>query len=97
MNLGGPVWHASAAPISQLLPIGREALRAHALEALDGVGSVLRGEWEEWTGNAYHVRRRLSEAEEAHVGPVVDVRGTAEAERRYTRAQRFLPAGVPLV
>jgi hypothetical protein len=42
----------------------------------------------EWSGRAYHLRRRLSEREQRHVGPVVDVRRTSEA---WTRAQRLGP------
>jgi hypothetical protein len=49
------------------------------LNALEGVGSRLFGEYENWTGKAYHVRRRLSVEEEAIIGPAVDVRGTREA------------------
>lgn len=32
--------------------------------ALAGVGSVDSGQWEDWTGRAFHIRRRLSEAEQ---------------------------------
>lgn len=92
MNLGGPVWHASAAPVgaAQLRP---EILRAAALLAIKSVGDATLGEWEEWTGYAYHVRRRLSAREQQSVGPVVDVRGTAEANHRLARVRRWLPAG----
>lgn len=37
------------------------------------------------------MRRRLSEAEEAMVGPACDIRRTEEAQRRYAAALRFLP------
>jgi hypothetical protein len=53
-----------------------------ALRALDGLGDSAPGEWHEWSGIAYHIRRRLTPAEESRVGPVVDVRGTEEAARR---------------
>ena len=39
----------------------------------------------------YHIRRRLSAAEEARVGPVVDIRGTEEARRRYLAVRGRLP------
>jgi hypothetical protein len=82
------VWHASAAPGSW----GPVRLLACALAALRGVGDAERGEWIEFTGAALHVRRRLSEAEEALVGPAVDVRGTEEAVRRYQTLLRSVPA-----
>jgi len=54
--------------------------RAYA--ALDGLGDARLGEWHEWSGAAYHIRRRLTPAEQAHVGPAVDIRHTPEARRR---------------
>jgi hypothetical protein len=54
-----------------------------ALGALSGVGDASAGQWHEWTGYAYHVRRRLSLQEMALVGEAVDLRGTEEAMRRY--------------
>lgn len=60
-------------------------MRQFAFLALIGVGDASRGEWEEWTGRAYHVRRRLSAAEQASVGDAVDIRGTAEAVKRLHR------------
>lgn len=74
-----------------------EVLRRYARRALDGVGDASLGEWEAPGDVAFHLRRRLSAIEQRVVGPVVDVRGTPEATRRYTRAQRYLPAGMPLV
>jgi hypothetical protein len=53
-----------------------------ALRVLDGLGDPTLGEWREWTGRAFHIRRRLTPAEESVVGPVVDVRGTEDARRR---------------
>ena len=47
-----------------------------------GVGDALLGEWTEVL-QSFHLRRRLSAAEELRVGPVVDIRGTPEAERRW--------------
>lgn len=81
MGLGGPVWHASAAP-SPGWPIGRESLRKFALDALEGIGDAGRGEWEEWTGYAFHIRRRLSAQEQEPIGEAIDIRGTPEARRR---------------
>jgi hypothetical protein len=61
---------------------------AYAL--LTGVGD--RGqEWTEWTGYAYHLRRRLRPGEEAGIGPAVDCRGTAEGLRRFEAAKGVLP------
>jgi hypothetical protein len=53
-----------------------------ALAELDGLGDAGRGEWREWSGVAFHVRRRLSAVEELDVGPAVDIRGTREATSR---------------
>ena len=89
MNLGGPVWHASAAPVPGC-HVGKMDLRRIANVALAGVGDH-RHEWVEWTGYAFHVRRRLTEQEEIMTGPAVDLRGTAEAAHRYAAALRFLP------
>lgn len=74
-----------------------DLLRRYAMVVLNGVGDANLGEWGEMDAAAYHVRRRLSVAEQRQVGPVIDVRGTPEALRRYARAQRYLPPGVPLV
>lgn len=87
MNFGGPVWHASTAHGEKNL------LRRMALAALDGVGDATLGQWEDWTGRAYHVRRRLNAAESALVGPVVDVRGTPEEFRRLDAVKAMLPRG----
>jgi len=56
---------------------------------------VSLGEWREWTGRAFHLRRRLNLREQRHVGPVVDIRRTPEALQR---AQRLGPllANVPV-
>lgn len=86
---GGPVWHASAAPFG-VIPV-RSHLSDCARAALEGVGDIALGEWEDWTGRAFHVRRRLTEEERAGL-EVVDVRGTDEAWRRLATVRRFLPA-----
>ncbi len=96
MGLGGPVWHASAAALPGW-PTDRTTLRRFALDALAGVGDADLGEWEEWTGYAFHVRRRLTPAEQAPIGEVVDVRGTPEAKRRLARVWQYAsrsPAGL---
>ena len=61
------------------------------MKTLQGVGSAALGEWDEWTGRAYHIRRRLSEREAKATGPVVDIRGTPEAKARIDRVARYLP------
>lgn len=89
---GGPVWHASAATTGMRL--ASEYLEAKAYDALGNVGNVGdagRGEWRDWTGRAFHLRRRLSAEEEMAVGPVVDVRGTPEAVKRYEALRNKLP------
>ena len=46
------------------------------------MGDAGRGEWREWSGRAFHIRRRLTAAEERVTGPVLDIRGTPEARQR---------------
>lgn len=65
------------------------ALRSAAYVALAGVGEgkdIL-----EWTGYAFHLRRRLTAAEQAIVGDVVDCRGTDEWQRRFDAIKARLP------
>lgn len=61
---------------------------------LTGVGDESLGEWEE-TGErgVFHLRRRLSEAEQAEFGipSVRDVRGTPEYEQRLLGLMRDAP------
>ena len=87
------MWHASVAPASTVR-YGREALRELARRALAGVGDAALGEWEEWGGYAFHVRRRLHVREVPYVGPVVDVRGTLDGQRRCARMRRDVPAAM---
>jgi hypothetical protein len=61
------------------------------MEALVGVGDARLGEWESWSGAAYHVKRRLSAKEQELVGEALDIRGTKEAVRRFERVKRYLP------
>jgi hypothetical protein len=81
------VWHASAAASA----LDRSELRKRAFRALEGVGAKELGEWEEWTGRAFHIRRRLSAEEEAITGPVVDIRGTKDALERVERLLQASP------
>ena len=67
------------------------SLRAAALKALAGVGDPKLGEWEEWSGKAFHIRRRLTPEEELLTGPVVDIRGTQEAIDRALRVMKQVP------
>jgi hypothetical protein len=69
-------------------------LRAEAFGALRGVGDPNLGQWEEDTGRAYHVRRRLTPGEAHLVGPVVDIRGTVEQARRFAIMRAVLPPGL---
>lgn len=78
----GPVWHASAAALPTVRPI-EKYLRRAVRKALGGVGDPEAGEWEEFTGYAFHLRRRLLAEEQLVVGEVVDVRGTPEALCRF--------------
>lgn len=89
-GFGGPVWHASIAPIGGA-KLSQTALRELALTALRGVGSVTRGQWMERTPNAFHVRRRLTEVEELLTGPAIDVRGTDEAAQRIAVVKQRAP------
>ena len=91
MGFGGSVWHASAAPLRRNLPTTEDALHAAAERALSGVGDRDAGEWVEYTGYAFHIRRRLTVTEERRIGPLVDVRGTPEAMRRLRAVLGFLP------
>ncbi len=43
----------------------------------------------------FHLRRRLTDAEAAPIGPVLDVRGTPEAHRRLRALPRKLLRLVP--
>lgn len=67
------------------------------MHQLRGVGDPRLGEWREWTGRAFHLRRRLSVREQADVGPVVDIRRSAEARCRAAalgEMLRYAPAEV---
>ncbi len=67
-------------------------MRRLAIKALDGVGDATAGEWHEFTGYAYHLRRRLTAEEAAISGDVCDLRGTPEATQRLEAIRAALPA-----
>lgn len=83
------MWHASAG--AQGIVLGNKTLLGYARKALDGVGDAELGEWVEIGERAVHLRRRLSEHEAGVVGPVMDVRGTPEAEQRLRYVRRLVP------
>lgn len=83
------MWHASAAPVRGRHP-QRETQAQIARVALTGVGDQTQ-QWEEWSGYVYHIRRRLTAAEEAQVGPARDLRGTGEGARRFAAIAHTLP------
>lgn len=88
MGFGGPVWHAS---ICARVPASLGLLRAMAASELQGVGDASAGEWEEWTGKAFHLRRRLAASEQNVTGDVKDIRGTPEVEKRLRPLRKYLP------
>jgi hypothetical protein len=73
----------------------RSVLEAEARRQLAGVGDAALGEWEEYGSRAFHLRRRLTTAEQRMTGPTRDIRGTAEARERYARMDPRLAATVP--
>jgi hypothetical protein len=75
-------------------PSNESFLRRAALDALVEVGDRNVGQWEEWSGRAYHVRRRLTRKEQQEVGDALDIRGTSEAKVRHEKVRRFLPESV---
>lgn len=62
-----------------------------ALSVLGVAGDAALGEWWERGELATHLRRRLSLSEAESVGPVVDVRGTSDAQRRMEAMWPYLP------
>lgn len=61
---------------------GATLCERRAEKELAGLGDPTLGEWREWTGRAFHLKRRLTSDEQARVGPVLDIRRTVEAARR---------------
>lgn len=90
MGFGGPVWHASVAS-HHSVGASPDRLLGIAAAVLTAVGDAHLGEWRELGDVAVHLRRRLTPAEAAVVGPVRDVRGTWEAQKRVARMERYLP------
>ena len=70
--------------------MSEDQLHKAARKALQGVGNPQRGTWTE-RHNAYHLRRRLSEAEQARVGDVQDLRQTPEGWARLRAVVDVLP------
>lgn len=86
------MWHASVANRGGK-NFGKKDLRRFAIGCLAGVGSLLDGrQFEEWTGYAYHVRRRLTHEEQQQIGDALDCRGTDEGRRRFQAVQLTIPA-----
>lgn len=54
------------------------------------MGDPALGEWVEWTGYAYHIRRRLTPEEQTIVGPIVDVRDTDDGRLRVQRMWKWI-------
>lgn len=70
------------------------------MNALDGVGDATLGEWEEEGHHGvFHVRRRLSEAEQDafEIWQVRDIRGTEEEVERLRRLLAFAPHLAPVL
>lgn len=89
MGFGGPVWHASVGRLS-----GEDARERLAREVLSGCGDASLGEWVERDRPVLHIRRRLTAEEAAGIGPVLDIRGTDEAEARMRVMRLYLPPGM---
>lgn len=79
------MWHVSIGGVHERVRRGR------ALQVLAGVGDATLGEWWEHAAIASHLRRRLSEPEARAVGPVIDVRGSAEGRSRVEAMGLWLP------
>ena len=67
-------------------------LLAQANRVLISCGDAALGQWVEHLqgSRVLHMRRRLSAQEEARVGPVRDLRGTAEWDARLDRVKEIL-------
>ncbi|HYT08968.1 MAG TPA: hypothetical protein VEL77_15090 [Rugosimonospora sp.] len=70
-------------------------MRKQAFLTLEGVGDEQKGQWEEHGQDlkAYHLRRRLSDAEQKLAGGLVDVdiRNSPEYGIRRAAMQPYLP------
>lgn len=86
MAFGGPVWHASARAVPESLAWSM------AERALAGVGDASLGEWRQrGNGGVVHIRRRMTAIEDAQVGPLLDIRGTAQERARLYRLAKDAP------
>ena len=83
------MWHASAARLDRRPH--EQHLRPYALAALAAVGDSALGEWRDWTGYAYHIRRRLSPTEQESIGEAIDLRGKLEGQDRFFAIKHLLP------
>ena len=84
------MWHASVR--AHRVAASERALRLVACAVLDGAGDAAAGEWcERGAADVVHLRRRLSRAEQALVGPALDVRGTEDGALRAAAAAPFVP------
>lgn len=69
-----------------------------ARDVLFGYGDASAGEWVEDRPRAFHLRRRLTSAEQRHVGDALDCRNSEEGRMRYEAIKTFLPeAALPMV
>ena len=64
-----------------------------AYRHLAGVGDRSK-EWTEFTGRAFHLRRRLTAEEQTVIGDAIDCRGTEEGVLRLAAIRASLPAPV---
>jgi hypothetical protein len=64
------VWHCSVA-VKVDFPLARRETIAR--EVLEGAGDPRLGEWTEDAPLAYHLRRRLTDAEARDIGPAIAV------------------------
>lgn len=48
-------------------------------------------QFEQWTGYAFHIRRRLTFDEQKLIGDAIDCRGTEEGVRRFKAIKDVLP------
>lgn len=71
--------------------MSEQKLARIAEKCLVGVGDAALGEWKDWTGTAYHIRRRLSAREQKIVGDVKDIRNTQEAIERLRKISQSIP------
>jgi hypothetical protein len=70
-------------------------LRKAARQALHGVGDKRFGEWDEWTGRSFHLRRRLATLEQLPQHTPRDIRGTPEESLRLAAWQARLKEQLP--